>query len=137
MESKRYQGSCLCGQIRYEIEARFQTFRYCHCPRCQKASGTGHVTNLFAEPDAIKWLAGEGLLARFDLPEAKSFAKCFCTVCGSPMPHRTRSGRAVIVPVGTLDDDPEIRPESSIFWDARAAWYVEPDEMPKHSEYEK
>jgi len=95
------------------------------------------VTNLFVEPDAIHWLAGEQLLARFDLPEAKSFAKGFCTVCGSPMPHLTRSGRAVIVPAGTLDDDPGIRPESNIFWDACAAWYVEPDKMPKHSEYEK
>jgi hypothetical protein len=74
------------------------------------------------------------LVVRYDLPEAKSFATAFCRNCGSPMPHLTRSGAAVVVPAGSLDDDPGVRPLNSIFWEHRAPWYVEVGEVPEESE---
>ena len=31
----------------------------------------------------------------------------------------------MIVPAGSLDDDPGIRPRYNIFWESRAPWYEE------------
>jgi hypothetical protein len=42
----------------------------------------------------------------------------------------------MLVPAGALDGDPQVRPQSSIFWASKADWYVEPGEMPQFKEYQ-
>src|SRR5258708_35316531 len=118
----RIRGSCLCGGVNLEIELPFDRFVNCHCSRCRKATGTAHATNAIVKPDAFRWIAGESHVVRYDLPSARSFATCFCRLCGSPLPHLTRSGREVIVPAGSLDDDPGGTPEAPICWSSRAPW---------------
>ncbi len=34
------KGSCLCGQINFELDGELQAPRYCHCENCRKFSGT-------------------------------------------------------------------------------------------------
>ena len=135
MPSDTIRGSCLCGSIKFQIKAPFAAFRYCHCSRCQKASGSAHAANGFVPEVQFQWLAGEALLKRFDLPGAKRFAVCFCSQCGTRMPHKIKTTDNVLIPAGVLDDDPGMRPENSIYWKSRARWYVCPQEMPKFDEY--
>ena len=135
MKKKGIQGSCLCGAVRYEVTPPYQMFRYCHCPRCRKHTGSAHACNLFVQPEQLKWLAGEQDVTRFDLPEAKRFARCFCNTCGSPVPFRSRDGTVTVIPAGSLDDDPGVLPTESSFWDARAPWYRLVDDLPKHAGY--
>jgi hypothetical protein len=116
-------GSCLCGSVTYEVRLPFVRFVNCHCSRCRKATGAAHATNAFVKPDAFRWTAGASNVVRYDLPTAHSFATCFCRLCGSPLPHLTRSGREVIVPAGSLNDDPGVTPEAHICWSSRAPWY--------------
>jgi hypothetical protein len=130
------RGSCLCGRIKFEVTPPFTDFRYCHCPRCQKATGSAHASNIIAPPDRIHWLAGQDNIIRFDLPEAKRFSTSFCMTCGTPLPRISRNGSVLIIPAGSLDDDPVIRPKNSIWWAFRALWYVEPSEIPKFDEME-
>jgi hypothetical protein len=35
----------------------------------------------------------------------------------------TKSGKALIVPAGSLDAEPNIQPNDNIFWAERASWY--------------
>jgi hypothetical protein len=135
MPSDSVRGSCLCGSVRFEVELPFRTFRYCHCSRCRKATGSAFAANLFVEPAQFEWISGEDSLTRFDLPEARHFASCFCNRCGSPLPRLTRGGTVVVVPSGSLDGDPAIRPEHHIFWDSRAPWFSGEDELPRFGEY--
>jgi hypothetical protein len=125
-------GGCICGAVAYEVRAPYLRFAHCHCARCRKATGTGHATNLYVEPSQFRWLAGEEAVARFDLPSARSFATVFCRHCGSPLPRRTRSGREVVVPAGSLDQEPGLAPQARIFWDSRVSWACE-DEIPQFS----
>ena len=129
---EKYTGSCLCGAVVYEYDDPVARFCYCHCPRCRKATGSAHASNLFVEPRQFRWITGEEHVKRYDLPEAKSFATCFCMHCGSPLPHATRSGEKMVIPAGSLDDDPGIAPEYGIWWSARAPWYLAPSEVPEH-----
>ena len=38
-EESIYFGSCLCGEIRYEIHGEIGEIIQCHCQRCRKANG--------------------------------------------------------------------------------------------------
>jgi hypothetical protein len=42
------------------------------------------------------------------------------------------SGKAVIIPASTVDEDPGTRPSQNIFTVFQAEWYEEPHELPKH-----
>ena len=130
-------GSCLCGAVRFEITPPSTRFRYCHCSRCRKATGAAHAANIFLPESQFKWLSGESLLRRFDLPGAKRFAVNFCTQCGTRMPHKFTGTDNVLVPAGALDAPSDLRPEYSIFWGSKAAWYVAPVEMPKFEAFEQ
>ncbi len=117
-----YRGQCLCGSVRFEITGPFKRFMLCHCSRCRRASGSAHVSNLFCKPEGLRWLSGEDRVRRFDLPGAERFGKSFCETCGSPVPHVGKDGSYLLVPAGTLDDDPDIRPQAHIFCADRAVW---------------
>lgn len=134
MSQSLVAGSCLCGAVKFEFSAPLAAFRYCHCSRCRKASGSAHAANIFVSQDQFTWLAGEALINRFDLPGAQRFSVSFCSRCGSRVPGKPRGADPYLVPAGLLDGDPGVRPEKSIFWDSRAPWYVEPAEIPKLGE---
>lgn len=125
------RGSCLCGEVQYEFNPDIVKFLYCYCPRCQKVTGSGHVSNIFVKPENLKWKKGEANVKRYDLPDAKSFATAFCHTCGSPVPHLTRSGSGYVIPAGSLDEDPGVKPQGIIYWDHQAHWYVDSDQLPK------
>ena len=132
MPPSEVRGRCLCGQVSYAIKGHLGIFQYCHCSRCRKVTGSAFAANLLVAPADFQWLGGEEFVGRYELPEAKHFAASFCTHCGSSLPWLAKSGKAVVVPAGTLDDDPGIKPFQNIFWASRAVWYAEPDGLPKH-----
>jgi hypothetical protein len=120
-----YRGSCLCGQVAFEVTAPFTAFYTCHCSRCRKATGTSNAANLFAKSGAVRWLKGEALVTSFALSGASYFNGAFCSVCGSHVPRHARSGDFEIIPAGSLDDPPPIAPDRAIFWNDRAPWFEE------------
>jgi hypothetical protein len=124
-------GSCLCGAVAYEARLPLAKFVNCHCSRCRKASGSAHSVNAYVPPDAFRWTRGEDVVRRFDLPTARSFATAFCSRCGSPVPHATRSGREIIIPAGSLDDDPCVKPSIHLHWGSRVQWAVLDRDIPE------
>jgi hypothetical protein len=124
-------GSCLCGKVRFEVTLPFKHFVHCHCSRCRKATGSAHATNAVVDVAAFRWCQGQELVARYDLPDARSFAVAFCRECGSRLPHVTRNGRAVLLPAGSFDSDPECHPERHIQWSSRASWFDFGENLPK------
>ena len=135
MTSHTFLGSCLCGAVQYEISGEPTKFYHCHCKRCRKATGTGHASNLLIKPGSIKWLKGEELIKGYKVPEAIRFTNRFCSVCGGRVPRYVKETDFIVIPAGSLDSDPTIRPQARIFWDSRASWSCRGDELPVHSEY--
>jgi len=129
-------GSCLCGSVRYEIEGEAQRFYHCHCLRCRKTTGTGHASNMLVTPLAsLTWKSGEELLRSYKVPEAERFYNCFCSQCGSPMPRVVPELSGVIIPAGTLNEEPPIVPGARIFQGSRAQWSCAGDDLPVYQEY--
>jgi hypothetical protein len=132
--SETIKGSCLCGSVSYQFHGPEYVFQYCHCSRCRKFTGSAHASNIIVNPENFEWLAGEDLVGRFELPEAKHFATCFCKRCGSSLPWMSQSGAALVIPAGTLDEDPGIRPVQNIHWKDRAPWREAVESLPQHDE---
>lgn len=137
MSPSKVTGSCLCGTVSYELSGNLGIFQYCHCSRCRKFTGSAHAANLLVAPDQFKWLTGEAYIGRFEPEETKHFATSFCQRCGSSLPWLGKTKKAVIVPAGTLDSDPGVRPSQNIFWGSKAVWYEEAAELVKHEELPK
>lgn len=135
MSEVQLSGSCLCGSITYEIHGESLLFAHCHCQRCRKASGTGHASNIILKPVSVKWTAGEQLLRRYKVPDAKRFTAVFCSECGSSMPRVAADNSIAVVPAGSLDSDPGIRPDARIFQDSRAEWSCLGDDVPAFDTY--
>ena len=127
-------GSCLCKSVTYAIRGNLGIFQYCHCSRCRKFTGSAFAANLLVAPEDFRWLTGEASVARFELEGARHFATSFCTNCGSSLPWLAQSAKTVVVPAGTLDEDPEIRPFQNIFCASRAVWYTAPSSLPEYDE---
>jgi len=98
-------------------------------------TGTGHATNIMVRADTVEWIKGESLLGYYKVPEAERFYSQFCKQCGSPLPRRVPELGMVVIPAGSLDSDPGIKPEARIFWDSRAEWSCEAGGLPVFSEY--
>ena len=121
--SEKFNGGCLCGEVRYRVSGPFAEFHICHCSQCRRSTGSAHASNLFTSADRIEWLAGEHLIKRFDPDRPGVISKCFCTNCGSLVPYISAKSGKLVVPAGGLNDDPQIRPQDNIFWADRASWY--------------
>ncbi len=132
--SQPIKGSCLCQAVKYQFHGPEYTFQYCHCSRCRKFTGSAHGSNIIIDPKNFEWLSGEDMVGRFEHPEAKHFATCFCRNCGSSLPWMSQSGVSVVIPAGTLDEDPGIRPTQNIFWKSRAPWREEVSALPHYDE---
>lgn len=132
MQETKVGGSCLCGEVTYQFTGPVKVFQYCHCSRCRKFTGSAHAANIIIDPDQFEWLSGAKSLGRFELPEARHFATAFCKKCGSSLPWLTKSGKAVVIPAGTLDDDPQVKPVHNIYCLNRAPWYAEAANLKKY-----
>jgi hypothetical protein len=135
MPENDVHGSCVCGAIAYAVHPPFIAFQYCHCSRCRKGSGSAHAANLFVATDQFRWTKGEEHARVYDLPSAKYWRNGFCDICGSAVPYLSRTGKAVILPAGSLDEEPGERPDRNIMWASRAPWYVHASELDTFDEY--
>jgi hypothetical protein len=137
MTENTVKGSCLCGEVCYQVEGPFKIFQYCHCSRCRKFTGSLCASNLFVPPERFEWTQGKELVGRYEHNEAKFFATNFCKQCGSSLPWEVQGGKNIIVTAGTLDDDPGIKPMWNIFWKFKAPWLEDIFNLPKHDEFPK
>jgi hypothetical protein len=120
------RGSCLCGGVRYEVTLPFRRANYCHCSRCRKHSGGAALAQGRVPRDGFRLLGGGELIEVFR-PPGDGMAKAFCRLCGSSLFGGTwPEGPEISIRLGTLDDDPGIRPQYRSFVGSRALW----DELP-------
>src|ERR1700712_1740705 len=98
MNDKPISGSCLCGSVTFAVSAPFSAFRYCHCSRCRKASGSAHAANLLVPQAQFEWREGEDKVKRYDLPNSERFAVWFCGECGTRVPHKIKTREDMLVP---------------------------------------
>jgi hypothetical protein len=123
-------GSCLCGDVAYEVAGKFVEAHHCHCGFCRKEHGTPYASYGMAASNGFRWLRGEGAIQRYE--SSPGFQRAFCGRCGSIVPGPGVPG-LVFVPLGNLDGDPGVRPSGHIFVGSKAPWWEIRDGLPEHA----
>jgi hypothetical protein len=126
------RGGCLCGGVRYELTTPFRRANFCHCSRCRKHTGAAASAQGRVAREGFTLLSGAELVETFR-PEG-GMAKAFCRVCGSSLFGGTwPEGPEVSIRLGTLDDDPGIRPQYHSFAADVPPWDRLPDDgLPRY-----
>jgi hypothetical protein len=115
------RGSCLCGQVRYQIRGEPRLMYYCHCGACRRATGSSFASNLLVLADDFAVVAGRERLASFESSPDKH--RYFCSGCGSPIYSQAKATRAIVsVRAGTLEGDPGLRPSVHAHVASKAPW---------------
>lgn len=117
-------GSCLCGDITYEIEGDQLAVAVCHCEHCQRQSGGAFSTNFVAHGSQltisgdIKTYEDKGRTG-----DAVYVLRKFCGNCGSPIVSELMEPEGVVaIKVGTLDDTSDITPDVQAWCDDKQSW---------------
>lgn len=128
-----HTGQCLCGQVRFTIDAEPEGARMCWCRDCQRiASGSATVNVLFPE-EAVRY-DGEMTTLRLIADSGNTVERGFCPRCGAQMYSKTvePAGLPMRVRAGTLDD-PELMAPTAIIWTASApSWAPLDPGLPHH-----
>lgn len=124
---------CLCGGVEIEITGELGPLVYCHCTRCQRASGSAFSANCNVRKRYWVWRSGEDLVREFD--SSPGVWRAFCSRCGSPVYSRWAADPDVLrLRLGLLDDDPGRRPLAHFNTAWKAPWYEILDDLPRHAE---
>lgn len=127
-------GGCLCGAVRFALDAPPTVASYCHCTRCQRRTGTAASAQARVVPGSFRIVECAELVQVYKPPDG--FEKAFCGRCGShlfsrnPDDHDQQSVR-----LGAFDADPGVRPSYRQFVDNAALWEAIPDDgLPRYGE---
>jgi len=127
-------GGCLCGGVRFRVDAPLVVATYCHCTRCQRRTGTAASAQARIQPGSLTVTQGEELIRTYAPPDG--FPKLFCGACGSALWSRSPDNPDIMsVRLGAFDSDPGIRPSLRQFVAYAAAWEDIPDDgLPRYDE---
>ena len=132
MASSAPHGSCMCGDVCFELTGPVTAARYCHCSRCRRGRSATHAANAFTDRQSVRFLKGGEKIREFKLPEARFFTQAFCERCGSIMPRIDPERGVAVIPFGAFDGDPGIRPSEHIFVGSKCPWHTISDHLPQH-----
>jgi len=121
-------GSCLCGEVQYQVRGPLPPIGHCHCRRCRKAHGAAFGSFAIVDAAAMSWVRGGALLTRFG--GTGDNVVSFCSRCGTTLTGGARPGRIALA-VATLDVDPAVRPAVHAAVTERVPWFDITDEVPQ------
>lgn len=126
-----HQGSCLCGGVRYTLDAELASIQLCHCSRCRKASGTAFATNSPVPAEKFSLQSGAALLREYESSPGKF--RAFCSRCGAPVYSRAEQLPGVLrLRLGSFDTPVARRPDFHFYVDSKADWYEIGDALPQY-----
>ncbi len=125
-------GKCFCGAVQYSVPDEFLYAMYCHCSNCRRT--TGSAFKPFAGIERNKLLVTQGADNLLVYGEDKA-NDTHCKRCGSLVYSVVRDGAFVHIAMGTLVDNPTIRPGRHIFVGSKASWFTITDDLPQHQEF--
>ncbi len=127
--SLKHKGSCLCGEVSFEVKGEFESFFMCHCKHCRKDTGSAHASSLFSTTAELKWISGENNIKIYILPSTRH-VKSFCLNCGSALPNIQMDGQLLAVPAGSMDTEILSKPNAHIFVASKADWDQDLEHIP-------
>lgn len=125
-------GKCLCGAVEYMVDDAFVYAVNCHGSKCRRTTGAAFKPLAGIERGKLRLTTGDTGLMIFGNVDAGDI---HCRRCGSLLYSIVRDGAWAHVTMGTLVDEPTIRPSVHIFVGSKAAWFMITDDLPQYDEH--
>jgi hypothetical protein len=130
--SEMLNGRCECGGVQYRVADEFLYASNCHCSRCRAATGSAFKPFAGIESGKLELLQGaDSLLVHGD----ETLNDTRCAKCGSLLYSVVREGEFVHIALGSLVDEPGMRPTKHIFVGSKAPWFEITDDLPQFEEH--
>ena len=131
MELRRFEGSCLCGAVRFELTPPSRFCAHCHCRNCRRAHGAAFVTWAGFPEDQVRIIAGEELLSRYRTDTEAT--RSFCSRCGSTLFFAApRWAGELHVALANVEGEIDRAPSAHSFVDHRASWWSITDSLTQY-----
>jgi hypothetical protein len=125
-------GRCECRAVRYRVPDEFLYALNCHCSNCRASTGSAFKAFAGIERGKLEVLEGGDTLLVWGDDNGNHTR---CGICGSLLYSVVRDGEYVHVALGSLEDEPSIRPTEHIWVGSKAPWYEITDDLPQNQEY--
>jgi hypothetical protein len=123
------QGGCLCGAIRYRVEAEPIDAGYCHCRICRRSTGAPAVAWGTVRVKGFAFLSGTPVA----YPSSPRARRQFCGACGTQLTFQyTQKPETIDFTLGSLDDPEALPPQYHIWTQSRIGWFDTSDPLPRH-----
>lgn len=128
--NEKFEGGCLCGNVRYVSRSGPLTTVQCYCTDCRRIGGTGHATHTVV-PEGEFQVVGDVTEYQRTADSGNQINRRFCPQCGSAVFH-TREGLEGKVVIRTSSiDDPEIaKPDRAIYVSSAISWDILDPNLP-------
>ncbi len=115
-------GGCLCGKIRYTLNADPLLCVTCHCKNCQRQAGSALSIIIGVPEDSID-VEGEVTTYNDTGDSGATVRRQFCNTCGSPVFTRVETPPGMMfIKAGTLDDTSSLQPTFHCYTKSKQDW---------------
>lgn len=117
-------GGCLCGAVRYRIDAEPMFEFACHCRACQHATGGSPTYGFIVPKGALTVTTGEPRGYASKGESGGEVERQFCERCGSPLFSKLESQPDfMVVKAGSLDDPSAFKVGLDMWLSSAQPWH--------------
>jgi hypothetical protein len=125
------RGRCECRAVAYEVEDAFAYALNCHCSNCRASTGSLFKPFGGIGRDKLRVTQGGDTLLVWGTEDANHTR---CGICGSLLFSVVDADR-VHIALGSLVDEPTLKPTAHIFVGSKAPWEEILDDLPQRETY--
>ena len=126
-------GGCICGAVRFRLDARPDWVSYCHCKDCRKATGAPLTAFVGAATATVRF---EGEVKPAVYRSSPQVQRHFCPRCGSPIAYEDeRLPGMIYFFLGALDAPEDFPPRHHAFESHRLSWLRIDDDLPRYARF--
>ncbi len=123
VDVKDLVGGCLCGAIRYRLNAPPLMIYNCHCTNCQKITGSAFVVSATILESSFEIMEGGPKRYEWTSDAGNRRYGLFCGACGGRIAHGQTPGNGFLsLRAGTFDDTSWIEPVGDIWTKSAQGW---------------
>ena len=130
----KIEGSCHCGNIKFEAEADPAKASICHCTDCQSSTGSAFRINIPVPAKDFK-MSGKPTIYVKTADSGNPRVQAFCPKCGSPI-YSTQPGEgpqaSYMVRVGILEQRDQLAPKGQNWFRSARNWVTGITALPKN-----
>jgi hypothetical protein len=115
------EGSCLCGEVKYQVAFYPDKIFNCHCQFCRKAHGAAYATMALADGNTLTITDPNSKLTEHQ--NALGGFRAFCSACGSRlMNYGPDKGQYLSIALAAVDTPVDYAPVAHCNTESKASW---------------